>query len=86
MKFQISKAKEYAILYLRETKNAQEIADELELQLSTVEEFLLAHPPEKNKRPTDSEIAFQRHRKGNTVLATIMTPEGSAIGDNFRKG
>ena len=81
MKFKVSKAKEYAILYLRDTKNSEEIAEELQLALATVEEVLADNPVEvANDLPSDNERSFQRPVNG----VTMLTKEGAQIAEAIK--
>lgn len=81
MKFKVSKAKEYAILYLRDTKNSEEIAEELELALATVEEVLADNPVEVvNGLPSKKERSFDRPTAG----VAMLTKEGAAIAEEIK--
>ena len=81
MKFKVSKAKEYAILYLRDTKSSEEIAEELELALATVEEVLADNPVEVvNDLPSDKERSFQRPVDG----VALLTKEGAQIAEAIK--
>ena len=80
MKFKVSKAKEYAILYLRDTKNSEEIAEELQLAVATVEEVLADNPVEVvNDLPSDKDRSF--HRPVNGVA--MLTKEGAQIAETI---
>jgi len=78
MAFKMSKAKEYAILYLRNKKSVDEIAEELQISVNSVQEILDNNPVEEPV-PSKSEQSFQRPNQG----VAILTKEGSAIAEEI---
>lgn len=85
MGFKISKAKEYAIIYLNEQgKSIEDIADELSVAVSSVQSVVDENPV-KSKVPTLKEKSFinRTASKDNNGVA-ILTQEGSAVGDDIK--
>ena len=81
MPFKLSKAKEYAILYLHEQKvKPEEISKELNIALSTVDTVLKENIPDNNKN--NSHIITKTSHKKNSNVA-IMTQEGSLRGESL---
>jgi len=87
MGFKISKAKEYAIIYLSQNNlSVEQIAKELAISVSSVQEVVDKHPIE-NKVPTlkEKSIINKTVSKSHSGVA-ILTQEGSAIGDTIKSG
>ena len=85
MGFKISKAKEYAIIYLNEQgKSVEDIADELSVAVSSVQSVVDENPV-KSKVPTlkEKSIINRTASKGDAGVA-ILTQEGSAVGDSIK--
>ena len=85
MGFKISKATEYAIIYLNnQGKSVQEIADELSISVNSVQPVVDENPSQA-KVQTLKEKSFitETAAKRNNGV-TILTPEGSAIGDEAK--
>lgn len=83
-----SKAIEYAVLHLSHTKQLsnEEIAKELNVKISRVNEILSLSPPPKKKSSSiakDSMINTTSVKKNKSV--SIMTEGASMAHDEFRK-
>jgi len=83
-----SKAIEYAVIHLSHTKQLsnEEIAKELDIKISRVNEILTLSPPQKKKPSAlgkDSMINTTSVKKNKSV--SIMTEGASMAHDEFRK-
>lgn len=83
-----SKAIEYAVIHLSHTKQLsnEEIAKELSIKISRVNEILALSPPQKKKSSTlakDSMINTTSVKKNKSV--SIMTEGASMAYDEFTK-
>lgn len=67
MAFKLTKAKEYAILYLRDTLNysPEDIANELNISVSTVNDFLSDKP---QQTPKNTETAKNKTTKAHDMM------------------
>lgn len=87
MSFKISKAKEYAIIYLNEQgKSVDDIAEELSVAVSSVQSVIDQNPVPNKVLTLKEKSIINRTASNKEEGIAILTQEGSAVGDTIKSG